>query len=121
MTNILLVEDNLGFRELIREHLVDSNLKVRLIEANNPIEGLQLLMKHKYNFEFIICDFFLPIQNGIDFLDIAKSHNKSIKCLLISADEYLKNKNSPNIDKFFVKSDVESLIKYLQSSCLTAF
>ncbi|NOT79775.1 MAG: response regulator [Bacteriovoracaceae bacterium] len=121
MTNILLVEDNLGFRELIREHLVESNLKVRLIEANNPIEGLQLLTKHKYNFEFIICDFFLPIQNGTDFLDIAKSHNKSIKCLLISADEYLKNKSSPNIDKFFVKSDVESLIKYLQSNCLTAF
>jgi CheY-like chemotaxis protein len=51
MTNILLVEDNIGFRELFREHLKERSLNVKLIEANDPIEGLQLLTKYKYNFD----------------------------------------------------------------------
>ncbi len=121
MTNILLVEDNLGFRDLFKEFLKESSMQVKLIEANNPIEGLQLLTKYKYNFDFIICDFFLPIQNGNDFLEIVKSHNKTIKCLLISAEESSYSKKSPNIDKFFTKSDMVSLIKFLESNTFSSF
>jgi len=118
---ILLVEDNSGFRELFKEFLKESSLQVKLIEAINPIEGLQILEKQKYNFDFIICDYFLPIQNGNDFLEIVKGHNRSIKCILISAEEISHSKHLPNVDKFFTKSDIDSLITYLEFNMLSVF
>jgi len=118
MTKILLVEDNHGFRELfkecLKEYIQDSSIKVTVVEAQNPIEGLQICTKHDYDFDFIVCDFFLPIQNGLDFLEIVKTHGKRIKCLLISAEQSSRLKISPYIDKFFLKSDMESLVKYLE-------
>ena len=116
-----MVEDNVGFRNLFKELLSESSLKFRLLEANNPMEGLELLKKHKYNFDYIICDFFLPIQNGNDFLEIVKSHNKNIICLLISSDESLRSKKSPNIDYFFDKSDVMSILKFLETHSFISF
>ena len=115
MINILLVDDNLSFRHLFRELLSESSLKFKLVEANNPIEGLEQFKNYKYSFDFIICDFFLPIQNGNDFLEVVKSHEKNIICLLISADESLNSKKFKNIDYFFAKSDSSNLVKYLEN------
>ena len=121
MQNILLVEDNVGFRNLFKELLTESSLKYHLVEANNPLEGLDILRKYKYKFDYIICDFFLPIQNGNDFLEIVKSHNKDIICLLISSDESLRSKKSPNIDYFFDKSDVMAILKFLETHSFISF
>jgi two-component SAPR family response regulator len=115
MINILIVEDNVGFRHLLRDLLQESNLKFNLVEVDNPIEGLTQFTKYKYNFDFIISDFFLPIQNGNDFLELVKSHKKNIRCLLISADDSLQSKNYPYVDHFFSKSDVASLVRYLET------
>jgi CheY-like chemotaxis protein len=115
MINILLVEDNIGFRHLLKEMFNESSLMINLVEANNPLEGLDQMTKYKYNFDFVICDFFLPIQNGNDFLELIKTHNKSIVCILISADESLMSKNFPHFDHFFAKTDAWALVKYLKT------
>lgn len=121
MLNILLVEDNAGFRNLLKELFNESILKFRLFEANDPIEGLQLLKNQNYNFDYIICDFFLPIQNGNDFLEIVKSHNKNIICLLVSSDVSLRSKKAPGIDYFFDKHDVTSILKFLETHSFIKF
>lgn len=114
MIKILIVEDNPGFRHLLKEFLQESSLSFKLVEANNPIEGLDLFNKNDYNFDFVISDFFLPIQNGNDFLEVVKSHNKSIRCLLISADDNLVSKDYPYVDHFFPKSKANAIVKYLE-------
>jgi len=72
MINILLIDDNLGFRHLLKELLKESTLSLNIVEADNPIEGLSQFHKYERKFDFIISDFFLPIQNGNDFLEIVK-------------------------------------------------
>lgn len=116
MINILFVDDNLGFIHLFKELLVESSIRFNLVEASNPLEGLEQFIKYNYNFHYIICDFFLPIQNGTDFLDIVKSHNSTIVCLLISADESLRKKVSPSVDCFFSKSETTAVVKYLKNN-----
>lgn len=113
MINILFVEDNPGFRHLFKEMLNESSLEFNLVEAINPLQGLELYIKNNCNFDYVICDFFLPIQNGDDFLEVVKSHNKSVICVLISADESVENKKFPHVDKFFAKSDAHLLIQFL--------
>lgn len=116
MINILLIDDNLGFIEVFKEMLLESSMQFNLVEASNPIEGLEKLARHNYNFHFIICDFFLPIQNGTDLLDIVKAHNKAIICLLISGDEVQKAKHAPCVDGFFSKFDTHEVIEFLKAN-----
>lgn len=115
MVNILLLEDNEGFRHLLKELLKESQVPFNLVEVDNPLDGLNQFKKNNYNFDYIISDYFLPIQNGTDFLEVVKSHNQKIRCFLISADESLRNKNIPHVDQFFIKSEVTSLVKLLKT------
>jgi len=115
MINILLIEDNLGFRELLKELFRERSIKVNLIEAENPIEGLKKFSKYEHDFDFIICDYFLPVQNGNDFLEIVKSHKPNITCILMSAEEGLKKKQLPYVDHFFFKEQISDLISYIQN------
>jgi CheY-like chemotaxis protein len=114
MLNILIIDDNSGFIELLRELLGETKIVFNLVEANNPIEALEKFKKFNHNFDFILCDYYLPIQNGNDFLEIVKSHNKNITCFLMSADDGLDLRNFSFVDHFFTKENPEKIIKQLQ-------
>jgi CheY-like chemotaxis protein len=94
MLNILIIDDNAGFRHLLREMLSETKLHFNLAEASDPIEALEEFKKYNYNFDYVLCDFFLPIQNGNDFLEMVKSYNKNITCYLMSGDEFVERKKS---------------------------
>ena len=115
MINILLIEDNIGYRELFRDLLSETSLKFNLIEADNPIQGLEKINSYHNDFQIVICDFFLPIQNGSDFIEVVHSHSKKIIFLLISADPSFANKKLPHVDYFFPKADTKSLINFLKT------
>lgn len=114
MINILIVDDNSGIRELLKEHLRESSLRFNIVEAENPLEALNLFKKFNYDFDYIICDFFLPIQNGTDFLEVVKSHKKNITCFLMSSDDSLEERRFSHVDCFFVKSDIIKIVKKLE-------
>jgi len=115
MINILLIEDNVGYRELFKAHLGDTSLKYNLVEVDNPIDGLEKLCNYRGNFQIVICDFFLPIQNGSDLLEIVQSHNKKTICLLISADPSFATKKLPYVDHFFPKTETLALVNFLKT------
>ncbi len=121
MINILLVEDNQGFRELLKELFKERSIKANVVDAENPIEALKNFSKYEQDFDYIICDYFLPVQNGNDFLEIVKSHKPGVTCILMSADESLKKKQLPYVDIFFFKEQINELIKYIQNHSLRNF
>lgn len=114
MINILIVDDNSGIREVLKDLLKESSLRFNVVEAENPIDALNLFKKHNYDFDYIICDFFLPIQNGTDFLEVVKSHKKNIKCFLMSSDDSLEERSFNHVDCFFDKSDLGKIVKKLE-------
>lgn len=109
-----IIDDNSGFRDLLRELLGETKLLFNLVEADNPIEALELFKKFNHNFDFIVCDFFLPIQNGNDFLELVKSYNHNISCYLMSADDSIDKQKFSYVDRFFVKSSPSEIIKQIE-------
>ncbi len=77
---ILLVEDNLANRFLIRELL--GQYDVELDEAGNGIEALELLSKNQY--DLILMDIQMPKMDGYETLDHIKS-NKKLKNIPVIA------------------------------------
>ena len=78
---ILVVDDEAIVRESIRDWLKDSGYEVSVAESGE--EALKLIQKQ--NFGVMILDLRLPGINGIDVLKKAKTLNKNIKSIVITA------------------------------------
>ncbi|WP_396127465.1 tetratricopeptide repeat-containing hybrid sensor histidine kinase/response regulator [Aurantibacillus circumpalustris] len=87
---LLLVEDITSNRELIKEFLKDSNIKI--INAENGQEALDFLKKTKP--DIIIMDMLMPVMDGKTAIKIIKSndHYKSIPLIALTASG-LENKD----------------------------
>ncbi|MGM8361849.1 hybrid sensor histidine kinase/response regulator transcription factor [Flavobacterium sp. ARAG 55.4] len=88
---ILLVEDNLELRSFMKDHFEE---EFKIIEANNGIEALELLEKHKI--QIIISDIMMPLMDGVNFCKEVKNNVqfRGIPFILLSA-------------KFNVESQIE--------------
>lgn len=71
MQNILIVDDLIVNRNLIRKILINSQKDVAIYEAVNGVEVLDMI--NKMEFSVIILDVMLPDINGIDILSKIKS------------------------------------------------
>lgn len=115
MKKILLVDDNESFKVLIKT-LFETNhcQNYQFIEADNPIDALDKFYKYGINIEIVLCDFFLPVQNGNELLEIIKQQSPTTKCLLISGDDHIKNKKFKFVDETFSKLSLNELISYVK-------
>ena len=64
MFNILMIDDSPTMRKMVK--MVLKPLNINLIEANNGIEGIELLNREKIN--LVISDLNIPEINGFDFI-----------------------------------------------------
>ncbi len=111
---ILLVEDNVANRFLIKELLSDYNVKVD--EASDGVEALKLLEKQKY--DLILMDIQMPRMDGFETLyHIRQNKNlKDIPVIALTAKLFKKDINNVkeagfndimlkpiNIEKFYKK------------------
>lgn len=63
---ILVVEDNLINREMLTEILSD---KYEIMQAENGLEGLEILKLNKERIALVLLDIIMPIMDGYTFLD----------------------------------------------------
>jgi DNA-binding NtrC family response regulator len=115
MENILLIDDNEEFRELFKISLEHAGIHKKLLEAKDPLEGLAIFNKNSQKIRIVISDFYMPVQNGNDFLEIIKSHDSSIYCCLLTGDGSLAQKKFPNVDKVFAKENLNNCIDFLKN------
>lgn len=80
---ILVIEDNVNLREILKDCLEINNYKVEI--ARNGQEGIMLLKKQW--FDLVITDFRMPKMNGIEVIRWIKQRDPKVKTILISGDD----------------------------------
>lgn len=85
---VLIVDDEQGIREVIKEYCLNENYEV--LEAGNGLEALQVLEKNN-NIDVIVLDIMMPKMDGYSTLvEIRKNYNTPVIMLSARADEYDK-------------------------------
>ncbi len=73
---VLLIDDSGVMRKMITRALRQSGVDVESVsEAGNGKEGLEVLAKE--TFDFVICDWNMPVMNGLDFVKKARESDET--------------------------------------------
>ena len=116
MLSILLVEDNLEQRTLIKAMLSDSEFNI--IEASNGIEALELI-RSKPNIDLAICDIIMPEMDGMKLVQILHSDYPNVPIIVMSGGgavalnyyvEIQQRKLAKTISKPFFKDELLNLV-----------
>ena len=85
---VLIVDDELGIREVIKEYCLNENYEV--LEAENGYEALKVL-ENNSDIDVIVLDIMMPKMDGYSTLvEIKKNHDIPVIMLSARADEYDK-------------------------------
>lgn len=101
MKRILIVDDNLMMRRLIRNVFKDDDYVLK--EAKNGMEGLKLADKNP--FDLVITDIVMPEMEGIEFIIQLKKNFPETKIIAISGGKpyYLYVAKKLGIEAVFTK------------------
>jgi len=81
MTTILIVDDEPGVRDLLRDALEIAGYDTQL--ASNGAEALDQLRRH--HADLCIVDINMPLMNGFEFLERLRAHDTQTPVLMLSA------------------------------------
>ncbi len=113
---ILVVDDEIDIRRMIIKRLNVDSFEKEILQASNPLEAYEVFLRNKHRIDTIICDQYMPIQNGADFCAIVKRDHPSIQIIILTGDKKLtKPAQSLNADLIFYKpEDLEKLFEKLK-------
>ena len=80
MSNVLVIDDEKGIRDVLKDILEDEGYRVRT--AEDGIEGLEVMKEERI--DLVILDVWLPNMGGIDVLKEIKSRNSDAEVIIIS-------------------------------------
>ncbi len=88
MYNLLVVEDESLIRRGIRTFVDFKGLGIgEFFEAENGEEALDIVNKQRI--DLILADINMPKMNGLDFCQLAKEHDPSVKIAILTGYDYL--------------------------------
>lgn len=101
MKRILIVDDNLMMRKLIRNIFIDHDYDIE--EAEDGIEGLEIA--RRLDIDLVITDIIMPKMEGIELIMNLKRDFPNIKIIAISGGKpyYLYMAKKLGIEKIFTK------------------
>ncbi len=122
MLKVLIVEDNLVFRETFKKRLNDNFPSMVVKEASNGDEALQKVTEAQP--DLIFMDIRLPGANGLQLTRKIKKDLPNIHIAILTdydLPEYRQAAKEYGADRFFVKSsfnwdEVEALVKSIQTA-----
>jgi YesN/AraC family two-component response regulator len=101
MKRILIVDDNLMMRKLIRNIFINEEYEIE--EAENGTEGLEIARKHEI--DLVITDIIMPVMEGLELIMHLKRDFPEIKIIAISGGKpyYLYMAKKLGIEGIFTK------------------
>jgi CheY-like chemotaxis protein len=113
-SNILIVEDNETFRELVREVFGEHGYHV--FEAGNGVEALGVMEQTPV--DAAIVDLEMPLMNGLDFTKRAKEKNPKLPIVMVTAYAAFHSPAeilAANVDAFLQKPvAMDKLVKIIE-------
>ena len=82
MTKILIIEDEISIRNVLKNILQDENKNFIIHEASNGEQGVKTLSKNEY--DLVICDIKMPKMDGLEVLSKSKEQNIETPFIMIS-------------------------------------
>ena len=82
MTKILIIEDEIAIRNVLKNILQDENKNFIIHEASNGEQGVNTLFKNEY--DLVICDIKMPKMDGLEVLSKSKEQNIETPFIMIS-------------------------------------
>jgi len=82
MANILIIEDEISIRNVLKNILLDENKNYHIDEASNGEQGINLLQKNDYG--LVICDIKMPKLDGLEVLVKTKEYGIETPFIMIS-------------------------------------
>ena len=82
MSKILIIEDEIAIRNVLRNILTDENPNYIIDEASNGLEGLNMLINSDY--DLVICDIKMPKMDGIELLNEVSNLSLETPFIMIS-------------------------------------
>nr|AOE12745.1 sigma-54 dependent transcriptional regulator/response regulator [uncultured bacterium]CCG00001.1 Transcriptional regulatory protein zraR [uncultured Flavobacteriia bacterium] len=82
MANILLVEDEVNIRRVMKKVLQEQDLKLIITEAVDGVDAINQL--NGTTFDLVLCDIKMPKKDGLDVLKYIKDKNIQMPVVMIS-------------------------------------
>ena len=82
MANILIIEDEISIRNVLKNILLDENKNYLIDEASDGEQGINLLQKNDYG--LVICDIKMPKLDGLEVLVKTKKQGIETPFIMIS-------------------------------------
>jgi len=117
----LLVEDNVAFRQFVRESLNDHFPLMQVEEAGEGVEAMGKLKSIRP--DLIFMDIRLPGENGLDLTRKIKSRDPDLKIIILTSydfPEYRETAKRCGADHFIIKGssswdEIITIIKSISS------
>ena len=100
---ILVLDDSLEARILLRKSFKKINVPYEIVEAANPVEALEIFHEKKEQIIYIVSDYYLPQDNGLEFCRLVKDNEKDIKIILYTVSQDFKNPDNYPVDLIIQK------------------
>lgn len=112
-SKILIIDDTEEIREHLKEAILDAGVREEVLLAGNPMDGLELFHKNKNAITFVICDQYMPIENGTELCSIIKRENNGIRIYILTGDSTfdLEQTNGAADGVFYKPDGVQELIE----------
>ncbi len=116
---ILLIDDQKGYLQALRNHLMDGGRPICILTAENGAKGLSIL--RGMDVDLIVTDLHMPVMDGFRFVSEAKRRHPDIPIIVMSTTFFPETEGMLRemgvldcIDKFDVGMLTERILASIQ-------